>query len=106
MVLDAVRGPPTTSQSRTEYFRSRTRAHTPKRGEKSDSSFDSESESEFSGRSLSEGALEGTTSCEESDGATEMALISASFQKSSTVGPSASANNTQPVAASFDEVGS
>ena len=72
IVLDAVRGRPTTSQSRTDHLRVRARAQTPRLGEKSDSSLDCASDSEFSGRSYPEQGLEGVTSCEESDGTTEM----------------------------------
>ena len=106
MVLDAVRGQPTTSQSCTDHFRYRTKSQTPGRGARSDSSFETESESEVSGRPLPEVALERITSCEESDGATETALISLSFQKSTNVGPSTSASGSQPTIVSPDEMGS
>ena len=48
MVLDAVKRVPTTSQSCTDHFKVRNRAQTPRRGNHTDSSFDSDPESEAS----------------------------------------------------------
>ena len=105
MVLDAVRGQPTTSQSRTDHFRTRARAQTPARGESSDSNFGSESDSESIGRTLPSQALEDVTSCEESDGTTEMALIAASFGKQATVRPPVASSSKRPTVVSSDETG-
>ena len=106
MTLDALKGQPTTSQPRTDHFRMRTRAQTPARRDSSDSSFGSESGSELPGHSASGQISDNVTSCEESDGTTEMALISASFAKSGLGGPSASVGVTQPKVNSSDEMGS
>ena len=106
MILDALKGEPTTSQPRNDHFRLRTRAQTPARRDSSDSSFGSESGSEEPEHSASGGILDNVTSCEESDGTTKMALISASFAKTGLGGLSTSANVTQPNVVSSDEIGS
>ena len=87
MVLGAVRGAPTTAQSRTDHFRSRHRARTPYLHMDSDIS-EAGTESDLcSGRPVpgSSGTSAGgdmTTSYEQSDTAGKMALIAESFQKS------------------------
>ena len=53
MILEALKGQPTTSQPRTDHFRLRTRAQTPARRDSSDSSFGSESGSELPEHSTS-----------------------------------------------------
>ena len=105
MILDALKGQPTTSQPRTDHFRLRTRAQTPARGDSNDFSFESESGSELPRHSISGQISDNVTSCEESDGATEMALIAASFAKPVLVGPSTTTNTARPNVSSSDEVG-
>ena len=105
MILDALKGQPTTSQPRTDHFRLRTRAQTPARGNSIDSSFGSELGSELPRHSVSEQISDKVTSCEESDGATEMALIAASFAKPALSGPAATASTARPNVSSSDEVG-
>ena len=106
MILDALKGQPTTSKPRTDHFRLRTRAQTPARRDSSDSSFGSESGSELPEQSASGQIPDNVTSCEERDGATEMALITASFAKPALGGPSASASVTRPNVSSSEEMGS
>ena len=86
MILDAVRGSPTIAPSRTDLFKSRTRAQTPYRQVDSDSSdagtgdlptTDSEGHD-----TIDRGTLGDSSSFGESDSAGEMALISASFKTS------------------------
>ena len=83
MILDAVRGSPTTAPSRTGHFKSGTRAQTPFRCVDSDSSdaetgglptVDSEPDT------TDYGELGDSSSVGESDSAGEMALISATFK--------------------------
>ena len=83
MILDAVRGRPTASPSRTDTFRSRARAATPFRQAERDSS-DAEAETFTSGESddqdIRRHAETGDSSFSgESDSVGEMALISASY---------------------------
>ena len=106
MILDALKGQPTTSQPRTDHFRLRTRAQTPARRDSSDSSFGSESGSELLDHSASGQIPDNVTSCEESGGATEMALISASFAKPVLGGAPTSVSATRPNVSSSDEMGS
>ena len=87
MVVDAQKGKPTTKQSRTDYFRTRGRAQTPGQGRNSGNSFESASESDFPEQMGVELGHESVASCEESDGATEMALITASFNKRAETSP-------------------
>ena len=86
MILDAVRGSPIIAPSRTDHFKSRTRAQTPYRQVDSDSSdagtgdfptTDSEGHD-----TIDRGTLGDSSSFGESDSAGEMALISASFKTS------------------------
>ena len=83
MILDAMKGAPTTAPSRTDHFKSRTRAEAPMRRMDSDSSLDSHTDCEASDPLWLGVDSEDIASCEESDGVTEMALISESFKKSS-----------------------
>ena len=105
MILDALKGQPTTSQPRTDHFRLRTRPQTPARGNSSDSSFGSESGSELPRHSVSGQISDNVTSCEESDGANEMALIAASFAKPALSGPTTTSSTARPNVSSSDEVG-
>ena len=86
MILDAVRGSPTVAPSRTDHFKSRTRAQTPYREPDSDSS-DAETgdlpTTDSEGHdTIDRGTLGDSSSFGESDSAGEMALISASFKTS------------------------
>ena len=105
MILDALKGQPTTSQPRTDHFRLRTRAQTPARGDSNNSSVESESGSELPRHSISGQISDNVTSCEESDGATEMALIAASFAKPVLAGPSTTTSTARLNVSSSDEVG-
>ena len=73
----------------------RNRAQTPKRGEVTDASFDSDTDSKSSADTGAREGRRGTTCSDESDGATEMALISASFKRSTTTGLIASSATAQ-----------
>ena len=80
MVLGAVRGAPTTAESRTDHFRSRYRAHTPHPRIDSDTSEGGTESDLCSGPPVpgSSGTSAGedmSTSYEESDSAAEMAFI-------------------------------
>ena len=103
MILEALIGKPTTKQSRTDHFRVRGRAQTPRPEGSSGSSFESASGSDFLGQVGAELGHESVASCEESDGATEMALITASSNKSTIADPPVSASRTLPTATSADE---
>ena len=86
MILDAVRGSPTIAPSRTDHFKSRTRAQTPYREADSDSS-DAETgdlpTTDSEGHdTIDRGTLGDSSSFGESHSAGEMALISASFKTS------------------------
>ena len=86
MILDAVRGSPTIAPSRTDHFKSRTRAQTPYRQVDSESS-DAETgdlpTTDSEGHdTIDRGTLGYSSSFGESDSAGEMALISASFKTS------------------------
>ena len=86
MVVDAVKGMPTSTPSRTEHFRFRTRASTPFRVVESDSS-DAES-TDMSKTKPAEtdssdlGDFDESAAFEDSDSAGELALIASNFQKS------------------------
>ena len=103
MVLDALKGKPTSKQSCTDRFRVRDRAQTHGPEGSSGSSFEFASESNFPGQVDTELWHESVASCKESDEATEMALISASFEKSTIARPPVSARRTLLTAASADE---
>ena len=94
MVLDALKGRPTVKQSRTDHFRASGRAQTPGPGESSEPSLESLSEFYFPERQDITIGQEIIASCDQSDGATEMALISASFKKPSASVPQVSASKT------------
>ena len=87
MVIDALKGNPTTKQSSTDHFRTRGRAQTPGQGRSSGNSFESASESDFPEQMVVELGHESVACCEESDGATEVALITALFNKGAETGP-------------------
>ena len=94
MVLDAVRGKPTTTPSRTEHFRRKARASTPFREAGSDSS-DAEIGTITSADSddqevTDHGESGDSSSFRESDSACDMALITASFRSVRKGGPSKS----------------
>ena len=94
MILHSLEGTATTAQSKTEHFTKRTRAQTPGRLEDSDSSLDSSvGGSGFKHLNVEE-ETRNLTSCEESDGTTEMAMISESFKRSSCKGAAVSASST------------
>ena len=85
MILDALKCTPTTAQSRTDHFKSKARAQTPMRRVDSDSSLSSHTDTETfrqPGLEIDPGDI---TSCGESDGDIERALISESFKKSSAI---------------------
>ena len=83
MILDAVRGSPTTAPSRTSHFKTGTRAQTPFRYADSDSS-DAETGDlptvDSEQNTTDQGELGDSSSFGESDSAEEMALISATFK--------------------------
>ena len=91
MVLGAVRGAPTTAESRTDHFRSRHRTQTPHPRMDSDTSEGGTESDSCSGPPVprSSGTSAGedmSTSYGESDSAAGMALIAESFQKSTAGG--------------------
>ena len=84
MVIDAIKGTPTTAPSRTDHFRIKARASTPFRHSESDSS-DAEGSAPLFAESdapetTDHGELGHSSTFGESDSAGEMALISASFR--------------------------
>ena len=101
MVTDAVKGKPTTAPSRTAHFQSRGRAQTPGPGRHRSTS-SSESDSDAPTRVEPEGPndLDGSSFYGESDSATEMALISETFSRTTKPGPDPSEPTMDNVVAS------
>ena len=83
MILVSLKGTPTTPQSRREHFRKRTRAQTPGQVGDSDSSLNSKVGVAGYEHINVEEETRNLTSCEESNGTTEMPLVSETFKKSS-----------------------
>ena len=81
MILVSLKGTPTTTQSRREHFRKRTRAQTPGQVGDSDSSLNSKMGVAGYEHMNVEEETRNLTSCEESNGTTEMPLVSKSFKK-------------------------
>ena len=85
MILDALKVTAATAQSRTDDFKSEARTQTPMRRVDSDSSFASHTDSEVISQPELEVGPRDVTSCGDSDGSTEMSLISESFWKSTAI---------------------
>ena len=102
MVLDAVRGKPTTAPSRTEHFRSRTRAQTPGPPSDSDSGGDetrteANAESEIVDVTGHGDPTNDSSSFGDCDSAEEMALIWESFKRTTAAATSLmAASGTDP----------
>ena len=96
MVIDAVKGMPTSAPSRTEHFRSRTRASTPFRVAESDSS-DAESTDMSKSKHTETNSSDENATFEDSDSAGELALIASTFQKSNITAQQTSQQSITPL---------
>ena len=101
MVIDAVKGMPTSAPSRTEHFRSRTRASTPFRVIESDSS-DAESTDMSKSKPTETNSsdlrdFDESATFEDSDSAGELALIASTFQKSNISSQQTSQQSVTPL---------